>query len=83
MYLREAIEECNTCGHWWRQVMPGYVIYLVSLVTIIKGGNDIFSYGLSWIGTEFFESRGVDWVFLNFADVKEGVYEAYATPFVE
>ena len=34
--------------------MPGYVIYLVSVVKIIKGGKDIVSDGLTWVGTEFF-----------------------------
>ena len=83
MYLREAIEEWSMCGLLWRQVMPGYVIYLMSVVKISKGGNEIVSDGLNWSGNELFESRGVDWVFLSFADVKEGLYEAYATPVVE
>ena len=34
--------------------MSGYVIFLVSVVKIIKGGMDIVSDGLSWVGTEFF-----------------------------
>ena len=68
------MEKWSICRLWWRQVKPVYIIYLVSVVKIIKGGNDIVSDGLSWIGTEFFESRGVDWVFLSFAYVKEGVY---------
>ena len=28
---------------WWRQMMSGYVIYLVSVLEIIKGGKDIIS----------------------------------------
>ena len=34
--------------------MPGYVICLVSVVKIVKGGKDIVSDGLSWVGTELF-----------------------------
>ena len=34
--------------------MSGYVIFLVSVVKIIKGGMDIVSDSLSWVGTEFF-----------------------------
>ena len=63
--------------------MPGYIIYLVSVVKIIKDGKDIISDGLSWVGAEFFVCRGVGQVFLKFADVKGGVHEAYSTPFVE
>ena len=33
--------------------MPGYVIYSMSFVKIIKSGKDIISDGLSWIRTEF------------------------------
>ena len=33
--------------------MLGDVIYLVSVVKIIKGGKDIVSDCLSWVGTEF------------------------------
>ena len=39
--------------------MPGYLIYSVSAVKIIKGGKDIIFDGLSWIGIEFFVCRGV------------------------
>ena len=35
-------------------MMPGYVIYSVSVVKIIKGGKTIISDGLSWVGIEFF-----------------------------
>ena len=35
-------------------MVPGYVIYSVSVVKIIKGGKDITSDSLSWVGTEFF-----------------------------
>ena len=35
-------------------VRPGYVIYLVSIVKIIKGGKEIVSNGLSWVGITFF-----------------------------
>ena len=59
MYLGEAIEEWSACGLWWRQVMPGYVIYSVSMVKIIKGGKDIVSDGLSGVGTEFLVCGGV------------------------
>ena len=40
--------------------MPGYVIYSVSVVKIIKGGKDIVSDDLSWVRTELFASEGVD-----------------------
>ena len=63
--------------------MPGYVIYSVSAVKIVESGKDIVSDGLSWVRTEFFVCGGVGQVFLNFADVKGGVHEAYPTPFVE
>ena len=39
--------------------MSGYVIYSVSMVMIIKGGKDIFSDGLSGVGTEFLVCGGV------------------------
>ena len=39
--------------------MPGYVIYLVSVVKIIKGGKYIISDGFSWVGTEFFVGGGI------------------------
>ena len=39
--------------------MPSYVIYLVSVVKTIKGGKNIVSDGLSWVGTEFFVCGGV------------------------
>ena len=39
--------------------MPGYVIYSVSMVKIIKGGKDIVSNDLSVVGTEFLACRGV------------------------
>ena len=35
-------------------MMPGYVIYSVSVVKIIKGRKNIISNGLSWVGIEFF-----------------------------
>ena len=38
---------------------PGYVIYLVSVVKIVKVGKDIASDGLSWVRTEFFVCGGV------------------------
>ena len=63
--------------------MPGYVIYSVSVVKIIKGGKNITSDGLSWVGIEFFVCGGVGQVFLNFPDVKGCVHEAYPTPFLE
>ena len=59
MYLGEAIEEWSACGPWWRQVMPGYVIYSVSMVKIIKGGKGIVSDGLSRVGTEFVVCGGI------------------------
>ena len=34
--------------------MSGYVIFLVSVVKIIKGGMDLVSDGLRWVGTESF-----------------------------
>ena len=34
--------------------MPGYVIYSVSFVNIIKDGKDIVSDGLSWAGADYF-----------------------------
>ena len=34
--------------------MSSYVIYSVSAVKKIKGGKDIISDGLSWVGIEFF-----------------------------
>ena len=40
-------------------MMPGYVIYSVSVVKTIKGGKNIVSNGLSWVGTEFFVCAGV------------------------
>ena len=39
--------------------MPGYIIYPVSVVKIIKDGKDIISDGMSWVGAEFFVCRGV------------------------
>ena len=30
--------------------MSGFAIYLVSALKIIKGGKNIFSDGLSWVG---------------------------------
>ena len=39
--------------------MPGYVIYSVSAVKIVKSGKDIVSDGLSWVRTEFFVCGGV------------------------
>ena len=35
-------------------MIPGYIIYSMSFVKIIKGGKNIISDGLSWIGTELF-----------------------------
>ena len=35
-------------------VRPGYVIYLVSILKIIKGGKEIVSNGLSWVVITFF-----------------------------
>ena len=63
--------------------MPGYVIYLVSVAKIIKGGKYIVSDGFSCVGTEFFVGGGIGQVFLNFADVKGDVHDAYLTPFVK
>ena len=63
--------------------MSDYIICLVSVVKITKGGKDIISDGLSWVRIEFFVCRGVCQVILNFDDVKGGVHEAYSTPFVE
>ena len=40
-------------------MMPGYIIFSVIVVKIIKGGKDIVSYGLSWAGTEFCLCGGV------------------------
>ena len=40
-------------------MLPGYVIYLVSMVKKIRGGKDIVSDGLSGVGTEFFVCGGV------------------------
>ena len=39
--------------------MPGYVIYSVSMVKIIKGGKGIVSDGLSRVGTEFVVCGGI------------------------
>ena len=39
--------------------MPGYVIYLVSVAKIIKGGKYIVSDGFSCVGTEFFVGGGI------------------------
>ena len=39
--------------------MPGYIIYLMSVVKIIKGGKGIVSDGLNWVGTKFFVCGGV------------------------
>ena len=39
--------------------MPDHVIYSVSVVKIIKGGKDILSDGLGWVGMEFFVCGGV------------------------
>ena len=63
--------------------MPGYVVYSVIVVKVIKGRKDIVFDGLSWNEIEFFVCGGVCEVFLNFADVEGGVHEAYPTPFVE
>ena len=38
--------------------MPGNVIYLVSVVEIIEGGEDIISDYLSWVSIEFFVCGG-------------------------
>ena len=35
-------------------VRRGYVIYLVSIVKISKGGREIVSDGLPWVGITFF-----------------------------
>ena len=59
MYLGDVIEEWSPCRLRWCQVMPGYIIYSVSVVKIIKDGKDIISDGLSWLGTEFFVCGGV------------------------
>ena len=83
MYFGEAIDKWSMCGLWWHRVMPGYVIYSVSVVKIVKGGKNIISDGLSWVGTELFVCGGVGLVFLNFADIKRGVPEAYLTSFVK
>ena len=40
-------------------MIPGDIIYSVSVVKIIKGGKDIISDGLSWVGIDFFLSGGV------------------------
>ena len=39
--------------------MSDYIICLVSVVNIIKGGKDIISDGLSWVRIEFFVCGGV------------------------
>ena len=39
--------------------MPGYVIYSVSVVKIIKGGKDIISDSLSWVRIKLFVCGGV------------------------
>ena len=39
--------------------MPGYIIYSVSVIKIIKGGKDIISDGLSWVEVEYFAYGGV------------------------
>ena len=57
--------------------MPGYVIYSMSFVKIIKGGKDIISDGLSWIRTEFLACGRIGQVVIDFAYVKGGVHEAY------
>ena len=59
MYLGDAIDEWSVCRLWWCYVMPGYVIYSVNFVKIIKGGKDIVFDGLGWVGTEFFICGGV------------------------
>ena len=53
MDFGEAIEEWSACGLWWGQMMSGFAIYLVSVVKIIKGGKDIISDDMSWVGIEF------------------------------
>ena len=63
--------------------MPGYIIYSVSVVKIMKGGKDIISDGLSWVEIKFFVCEGVGQVFLSFTDVKGCVHVAYPTLFVE
>ena len=40
-------------------MIPGDIIYSVSVVKIIKDGKDIISDGLSWVGIDFFLSGGV------------------------
>ena len=64
MYLREAIEEWSMCGLLWRQVMPGYVIYLMSVVKISKGGNEIVSDGLNWSPLKLEGSTGCSSILL-------------------
>ena len=39
--------------------MPGYIIYSVSVIKIIKGRKDIISDGLSWVEVEYFTYGGV------------------------
>ena len=34
-------------------MMSGFAIYLVSALKIIKGGKDIISDDMSWVGIEF------------------------------
>ena len=52
--------------------MPGYA------VKIIKGGSFLMASVGSELSSLYVE--GVGQVFLNFADVKGGVHEAYPTP---
>ena len=71
------------CGLWWRYVMPGYDVYSVSVVKIIKGGKTIISDGLSLVGIELLVCGEIGQVFLNFTDVNGSVHGAYPTHFVE
>ena len=39
-------------------MVPGLVIYSVGDVKVIEGGEDIVSYGLSWVSVEFLIDGG-------------------------
>ena len=40
-------------------MVPGFVIYSVGVVKVIKSGKDIISDGLCWVNGEFLVSGGV------------------------
>ena len=59
MDFGKATEEWSTVRIWWDSMVFGCVIYLVGVVKIIKGGENIISDGLSWVSIEFLVCGGV------------------------